>query len=114
MRVTLLERYARRLKGQTAWILGGRRIGQTVARSLAEQGVHLIINYHFSRAEAEKTAAQARRLGVKAVTVRADASSPASLATAMKSFQKTFPRIDILINMTSVFDEITLEKITPL
>ena len=43
------------LKGKTAWITGGKRIGQRVAEVLAEHGANIIISYNRSRKEAEKT-----------------------------------------------------------
>jgi NAD(P)-dependent dehydrogenase (short-subunit alcohol dehydrogenase family) len=111
--VPLLERTYRRLRGQTAWIVGGRRIGQTVARALAEQGVNLIVNYRESRAAAERTAAEARRIGVRAIVVQADASNPPMLAQAVRQFRKQFPRLDILVNMPSVFEKVRFPDITP-
>ncbi len=110
--MTLLETSYQRLRGQTAWILGGKRIGQTVARALAEQGVHLIVNYLHSRREAEETVVIARRFGVRALAVQADASNPESVARAIHSFRRLFPRIDLLLNMASVFDPVKLEEIS--
>jgi NAD(P)-dependent dehydrogenase (short-subunit alcohol dehydrogenase family) len=111
--VNLLDRHYRRLRGRTAWILGGRRIGRVVARALAEQGVHLILSYRSSRKEAETSAVEARRLGVKAITVHVDAGESLSVNKAIPVIRSRFPRIDILINMASVFEKIALEKITP-
>src|SRR4051794_36221589 len=110
--MTLLAQTYRRLKGQTAWIIGGKRIGQTVARALAQQSVHLLINYHRFKKEAEAAAASARRWGVRAQVVHSDASDRTSVAAAIRSFRRHFPRVDLLINMASVFDEISLEKIS--
>jgi NAD(P)-dependent dehydrogenase (short-subunit alcohol dehydrogenase family) len=111
---TILERHSRRLKGRTAWILGGKRIGQVVARALAEQGVHLIINYLNSPDAAQATARMARGLGVRALVVQCDASDQSSVKRAVRDFRRAFPRVDILINMASVYDKVKLEDITPL
>jgi NAD(P)-dependent dehydrogenase (short-subunit alcohol dehydrogenase family) len=111
--VTLLEKEYRRLRGQTAWILGGRRIGRTVARALAEQGVNLVVNYLHSRDAAEATAREARRFGVKAMIVQADAADRANVTAAVQAFRRRFPRIDILINMASLFEKVRLEAIRP-
>ena len=110
---TLLAKHYRRLKGQTAWILGGKRIGRTVARALAEQGVHLVVAYRHSRKEAEETVAAARRLGVRAMAIQVDASDRESVAAAIRTFRSRFPRIDLLIAMASVFEEVKLEAIGP-
>ena len=86
--MTLLERHLGRLKGQTAWITGGKRIGCTVALALAEQGVNLVLSYRGSQAEAEQTAAQARKLGVRAIAVQADVSSRESVREAVEKVLK--------------------------
>lgn len=101
--MNLLERRLHRLRGQTAWITGGRRIGRTVALALAGQGVHLILSYRRSEAEAKETACQAQALGVRALPVQADVSDRESVAAAVERVRGEFPRIDILINMASVY-----------
>ena len=113
-RRAILQRHYGRLKGRTAWILGGKRIGQVVARALAEQGVHLIINYLNSREAAERTAHMARGLGVRALVVQCDASDRSSVEQAVRDFRGAFSSIDLLINMASVFDKVKLKDITPL
>ncbi|MAG91622.1 hypothetical protein CMO83_03020 [Candidatus Woesearchaeota archaeon] len=41
------------LKGKTAWITGGKRIGQNVAEALAQHGANIILTYNRSKKEAE-------------------------------------------------------------
>ena len=109
--MSLLDKYIGRLRGQRAWILGGKRIGQTVARALAEQGVHIAMNYFHSRKEAEQVATQCRRLGVQALTTQCDAGDRESVTRAVRHLTQTFHQIDILINMASVFDPLKIEQI---
>jgi 3-oxoacyl-[acyl-carrier protein] reductase len=101
--VTLLEEHLGRLKGQTAWITGGRRVGQTVARALAECGVNLVLGYRGSEKVSLASAEVARQLGVRAMTVQADVASRESVAAAVERVQADFPTIDILVNMASVY-----------
>ncbi len=109
--MTLLARHLERLKGRAAWVTGGKRVGRTVAAALAEHGVDLVLSYRRSVAEAEQTAAHARALGVRAITVRADVSSRESVAAAVETVRGAFPRIDILVNMASVYAQIAPEDI---
>ncbi len=109
--MTLLDTYLGRLKGQTAWITGGKRIGQTVARVLAEQGVHLVLSYRRSGQEAENTAEEARSLGVRAITVPCDASSRGSVQEAVARVRGDFANIHILVNMTSVYQPVKVDEI---
>lgn len=110
--MTLLEKHLARLKNQAAWITGGKRIGQVVARTLAEQGVNLVISYRSSKREALETAAAARQLGVQALAVPADVSSQASVQAAVDRVRHEFPHIHILVSMASVYRPVAIEDLT--
>lgn len=109
--MTLLEEHLARLKGQTAWITGGKRIGRAVARIFFEQGIDLVLSYRRSDAEAAVTASDARMAGVRALTVQADVSDRASVAEAVERVRGEFPRIDILVNMASVYQPVAIDEI---
>ena len=100
------------LKGKTAWIIGGKRIGQRIAEVLAGHGANLIISYNSSSEEAEETAQKARKLGARAATVKADASKREEVESAISEMAKNFKKIDILVLMASVFDKMPLESVT--
>jgi NAD(P)-dependent dehydrogenase (short-subunit alcohol dehydrogenase family) len=108
--VTLLQKFLDRLKGQTAWITGGKRVGHAVARILTEQGVDLVLSYRRSVAAAEEEAGAARALGVRATTVQADVSTEESVRQAVARVQAEFPRIDILVNMASVYRPVAIDR----
>ena len=111
--MTLLEQHLKRLEGRTAWITGGKRIGSVVAQALAEQGVNLVLSYRCSEREASESAEAARALGVRAATVQADVSSRESVAAAVERIKSDFPRLDILINMASVYRPVAVDDVTP-
>ena len=90
------------LKGKTAWITGGKRIGLAVAQALAEQGVNIVASYRSSKKEAELAVKISQKAGVKALAVRADASSRQDMERAVREVSKKFPHIDILVNMASI------------
>jgi NAD(P)-dependent dehydrogenase (short-subunit alcohol dehydrogenase family) len=99
------------LKDQTAWITGGKRIGHAVALALAEQGIRLVLSYRRSRDQAEETAAAARALGVAAMVVQADVSDRESVRAAVERVRQEFPRIDILVNLASVYQPVLIDEV---
>ena len=110
--MTLVERHFDRLRGQTAWITGGKRIGRTVALALAEQGADLVLSYRSSEAAAGETAQQARALGVRAATVEMDVSDRESVRAAVERVRGDFPRFGVLVNMASAYERVEIDRIT--
>ena len=91
------------LKGKVAMITGGARIGQVVARELATRGCSLALIYKSSREAAEATASIARSAGVNAAVLRADAVDESQVRAAVAESAKSLGRLDILINMASLY-----------
>ncbi|MGE5647888.1 MAG: SDR family NAD(P)-dependent oxidoreductase [Acidobacteriota bacterium] len=110
--MTLLEKHLDRLKGRTAWITGGKRIGRAVAGALAGQGVNLVLSYRCSKSEALETASAARAAGVRATTVQADVASRESIFAAVDRVRAEFPHIDILVNLASVYQPVDINRVT--
>lgn len=101
------------LQGTVALITGARRIGAVVSEALAARGAHIALAYSRSEVEARAAAEKARALGVRAAVFRADLSNPQACASLVEQTVTEFGRLDILINMASVyrnrpFDELTL------
>ena len=91
------------LANKTALITGGKRIGLVVARELAARGVDVALSYARSKAEAEEAAGLVRAAGRRAAAFQADLSRPDAAAARVQSAADTFGRLDILINMASVY-----------
>ena len=91
------------LTNKVALITGGRRIGLVVARELAARGVDVGLTYARSKAEAEDAAGIVRAAGRKSATFAADLSKPDAADALVRSVVDTFGRLDILINMASVY-----------
>ena len=91
------------LTDKTILITGGKRIGAVVARELAARGADVALTYARSKAEAEETAAAVRAAGRKASTFAADLSRPDAAASLIADVVRTFGRLDVLINMASVY-----------
>jgi NAD(P)-dependent dehydrogenase (short-subunit alcohol dehydrogenase family) len=91
------------LAGTVALLTGGKRIGAVVAGALARQGVDVALGYARSQAEAEATVADLMILGRRSVAIQADLSQPAACAALVAAAVGTLGRLDILINMASVY-----------
>ncbi len=100
------------LNGKTALITGGRRIGQRIAEVLAQHGANIILIYNKSSLDAEKTIKNLKKYKIKALSVQADVSSKKSVENTVSKIKKYFKKIDILILMASVFENVKFDKIT--
>lgn len=100
---------ARRLM-PAALITGGRRIGAAIARALAKSGMDVALSYHRSRIEAEAAAADIQAVGRRAQVVAADVSSPDDCRALVEGAAAAFGRLDVLINMASVYSSIPFDQ----
>jgi NAD(P)-dependent dehydrogenase (short-subunit alcohol dehydrogenase family) len=100
------------LTNTVALLTGAKRIGARVAEELAKRGAHIALAYGRSKQEAEETAARVKAHGVRAEIVQADLSTPDACTALVEHVVKTFGRIDILINMASVYKSTPLDDLT--
>jgi NAD(P)-dependent dehydrogenase (short-subunit alcohol dehydrogenase family) len=92
-------------KGKVALITGGARIGQVVAGALVSRGCSIALTYRHSRDAAEAAAAAAKKAGVRAAVVHADATDEKQIVAAIGEIEKSLGRLDILINMASIYQK---------
>ena len=97
------------LAGKAALITGGKRIGAAIASTLAQRGVDIALSYNRSREEAETTATEVRAAGRRGVTVQADLTRGESCAALVDRAAAELGRLDILINMASVYAEVPFD-----
>jgi NAD(P)-dependent dehydrogenase (short-subunit alcohol dehydrogenase family) len=93
-------------------ITGGKRIGRIVAQHLADRGADLVLSYRGSKTEAEATAADVQARGRRAITVVADVSKAADCAALVAAADAAFGRLDVLVNMASVYGSTPFEQLT--
>ena len=101
------------LNGRVALITGGKRIGSVVAAELARAGADIALVYRQSRAEAEETAAAVRGIGRRALLLQGDLRDPDACERVVDGTVDALGRLDVLVNMASVyrskpFDELTV------
>ena len=100
------------LTGKVAIITGGKRIGRVVAQVLATRGMDLVLSYRGSKQEADDTVADVVAAGRRATTVVADVSKPEDCRAIIAHAMATFGRVDVLVNMASIYRSTPLEAVT--
>ena len=99
------------LTGASVLITGGRRVGCKLALLLAERGMSVALTYHSSREHIEQTVVNIRRLGVAAEAIAADLALPEEAERAVDLTIQAFGRIDVLINMASIFQPMPFKSL---
>jgi len=100
------------LAGRVAVITGGKRIGRVVAQVLASRGMDLVLSYRGSKQEADDTVNDVVAAGRRATTVAADVSKPDDCRAVIAHAAETFGRVDVLVNMASIYRSTPLEQLT--
>jgi NAD(P)-dependent dehydrogenase (short-subunit alcohol dehydrogenase family) len=101
------------LAGQVAVVTGGaKRIGRSIALTLAWAGARVVVNYKTSEAEARATVAEISKHGGEALALAADVSRPSEVGELVAAAEKRFGPVDILINNAGIFAQLRWEEIT--
>jgi 3-oxoacyl-[acyl-carrier protein] reductase/pteridine reductase len=102
-----------RLEGKIALVTGAaKRIGRSLALTLASQGADVAITYRSSEAEAQATVDDLSRYGVRAIAVACDIREESSVSAAVAAVLNEFDRIDVLVNNAGKFETEPLEAIS--
>lgn len=101
------------LSGKAALVTGGaRRIGRQIALALAQAGADVAITYLSSEAEATATVSELEALGRRAMAVRCDVRSEASVRDAIAATVAHLGRLDLAVNNAAVFETAPLESLS--
>jgi 3-hydroxybutyrate dehydrogenase len=92
------------LKGKSALVTGSTSgIGLAIARAMAAQGANVTINGFGDKAAIEKERSGIEKeFGVKAIYSPADMTKPAEIADMVKTAEKTFGSLDVLVNNAGI------------
>src|SRR4051812_23541715 len=101
------------LTGKVALITGAKRVGAVVANALAERGADVALSYNHSEREANQAADEVRARGRRAMVVRADVADADACGILVNDVARAFGRLDVLINMASLYKSIAFDALTP-
>jgi 3-hydroxybutyrate dehydrogenase len=92
------------LKGKAALVTGSTSgIGLAIAHALAQEGANIMINGFGDKAEIEKIRAGVEHdFGVKARYSPADMTKPAEIADMIRTTEKEFGALDVLVNNAGI------------
>jgi 3-hydroxybutyrate dehydrogenase len=92
------------LKGKSALVTGSTSgIGLAIARAMAAQGANVTINGFGDKTAIEKERSGIENeFGVKAAYSPADMNKPAEIADMVKTAEKTFGSLDVLVNNAGI------------
>jgi NAD(P)-dependent dehydrogenase (short-subunit alcohol dehydrogenase family) len=97
------------LAGKTALVTGAaKRIGRTIATTLAQNGVHVAVHYNQSAQDALALCEEIQRLGVRAWPISGDLMEAKQAEQVFHEAVAQAGPIDILVNNASIFERDTL------
>ena len=92
------------LKEKVVLITGGaKRVGKTIALTLAKDGANFAIHYRTSEKEAKKTKEELESMGVSVFLVKGDLREVKKAYEVVDKTVDHYGRIDVLINNAAVF-----------
>jgi pteridine reductase len=102
------------LAGRVALVTGaGRRLGQEMARALADRGMTLAIHHHASSEGAQALRDEVTRAGRRAECFAADLSDAEAARALPLRVVAAFGRLDVLVNSAAVMRRLRFEETTP-
>jgi pteridine reductase len=79
-----------------------QRLGRIFALTLARNGYDLILHYHRSAQQAQRTQAEIEALGVRATLVSADLTDPTQIETVFQAVDESGSPLRVLVNSAAV------------
>jgi len=87
------------LQGKVALITGGSRgIGRAIALRLAENGVHIVVNYVRHRGDAEATVKAIEEQGVHCLAIKANVAKEEDVKRMFEEIHADYEQLDILVS----------------
>jgi NAD(P)-dependent dehydrogenase (short-subunit alcohol dehydrogenase family) len=101
------------LSSRVVLLTGAKRIGAEIAAAVAAGGADVAVAYRSSSAEANDVAERVRQSGRRALVVKADVSDPKSCVSMIGEVETTFGRLDVLVNMASLYEQVPFDALDP-
>ncbi len=101
-----------KLQDRVALLTGGRRLGAEIATALATHGVDVSLSYHLSVESAERAAKNVHEAGRQALVTKANVTDSTDVSNLIGRTVEEFGRLDIVVNMASVYRNIAFDELT--
>ena len=102
-----------KLDGKVAVVTGASKgIGAAIARTLAQNGAAVVVNYASSKAGADAVVAAITAAGGQAIAVSGDVSKAAQADGLIAAAVERFGRLDIVVNNSGVYEFAGIEDVT--
>lgn len=93
----------RRFEDRVVLITGASSgIGRAACLRFASEGAHVVVHYSHGRERAEEVAAQARALGVRALTAQADVARESDVLRLVGDAERELGPLDVLVNNAGI------------
>ena len=94
-----------RLKGKVAVVTGSSTgNGASIAKAFAKEGADVVVHYRSSDDQAKKVVAAIRKMGRRAISVKADISLQEENRAMFEQVKREFGRVDVLVNNAGLAD----------
>ena len=101
------------LNGKVAVVTGASKgIGAAVAKSFSAAGAAVVVNYSFSKDDADRVVADIKARGGRAIAIPGDVANAADVARLFAETKKTFGTVDVVVNNAGVARFQPLQEIT--
>lgn len=90
-----------------------RGIGRAIAMALAEAGSDVVINYHANAAAAEDVVSAIKKLGRRALAIKADVTDREQVSAMIEKAQEALGVIQILVNNAGITRDRSFLKLSP-
>jgi 3-oxoacyl-[acyl-carrier protein] reductase len=98
-------------KPQVAIVTGASRgIGAAIARTLAEKGYAVVVNYASGAQDADTLVAELHAKGAKAIAVKADISKADEVRNLFEVTEQELGKVDVLVNNAGVLKTVALAE----
>lgn len=102
-----------KLSNKVAVVTGASKgIGAQIAKSLAEEGAAVVVNYASSKEGAERVVNEIKAQGGKAIALQGDVAKSADVERLFAETKKAFGKVDVLVNNAGIYQFAALEEFT--
>jgi 3-oxoacyl-[acyl-carrier protein] reductase len=101
------------LQGKVAIVTGASKgIGAGIAKSLADAGAAVVVNYASSKEGADRVVAEIKSAGGRATAVQGDVAQAADVARIFETAKSSFGSVDVLVNNAGIYEFGPLESVS--